>query len=317
MVLIPLADLTVRRAGWRGLVRAPFLFLSGFMTVPIFAWVLGVFIRHHNPADANAYFLFQSPGLLLQGVLYERFADRFLWKDCGPVTAILIVAGVASAWRYRGARPVMGWTLMALLFYFLLGPKLCCHSYYELMMLPAAAVWAALGWQALRGAVHRRVPALARRPWLGVAALAGVAAVHSPWVIHGESGVERGSLILGESLNEVCAPSGKVIALGANGAEVIHYSHRQGWVFPDGLPGQSWGEELTRYRSLGAAYVAVYSTHHDAPGQQARFLPLLRTLPVVEHRVGPWSCWGDHYCEFYIFSLQDTDGTSLPGVAGK
>jgi hypothetical protein len=317
MVLIPLADLTIRRTGWRGLVRVPFLSLAGSITVPIFAWVIGVFARHHNPADTNAYFLFQRPELLLQRVLYERFADRFLWKDCGPATAILIVAGVASANMHARARPIMGWSLMGVLFFFLLGPKVCCHGYYELMMLPAAAVWAALGWQALWGAARKRIPALARRPWLGVAALAVIAVVHSPWVIHGESGLERGSLILGERLNRVCGPSSKVVALGTNSAEVIHYSHRQGWVFPDGLHGRCWREELARYKSLGAAYVAVYFTNHDAPEQQHSYLPLLTAFPVVEHQSGPWSCWGDHQCEFYILSLQDPDKTSWSGNAGN
>jgi 4-amino-4-deoxy-L-arabinose transferase-like glycosyltransferase len=317
MVLIPLADLTVRRTGWRGLAHIQFLFLGGSLAVPVFAWVIGVFARHHNPADTDAYFLFQRPALVLQTVLYERFVDRFLWKDCGPITAVLIVTGVALARLHGKARPILGWTLMGVLFFFLLGPKVCCHGYYELMMLPAAAAWAALGWQTLWAAARQRFPAPARRQGLGVAALAILAAVHSPWVIHGERGLERGSLILAERLNRLCGPSSKVVALGANSAEVIHYSHRQGWVLPDGLPGRGWREELARYQSLGATYVAVYLSPHDPPGRQHASLPLLASFPVVEHQAGPWSSWGDHRCEFYILRLQDAARTRPSGPAGK
>ncbi len=46
-------------------------------------------------------------------------------------------------------RAVLAWSAMGLGFYFLLAPKSMTHEYYELMMLPAAAAWAAFGFQAL------------------------------------------------------------------------------------------------------------------------------------------------------------------------
>jgi hypothetical protein len=41
---------------------------------------------------------------------------------------------------------VYGWAVMGVTFFFLLGPLLRCHVYYELMMLPGACVAAALDW---------------------------------------------------------------------------------------------------------------------------------------------------------------------------
>ena len=77
---------------------------------------------------------------------------------------------------------------MGLGFYVLLAPKSVKHDYYELMMLPAAAAWAAIGFQAL----GRQARQWGMRPRLagavGVVLLATTAIVQSPWVSGADSG---------------------------------------------------------------------------------------------------------------------------------
>ncbi len=169
MVLLPMAEMAWRGQRARGLAKL--CLPAAMMMVPLAAWMLLVFFRTSNPAQHTVYFIFQQPGILLEGKFWSRLADRFLWKSCGPVTAILMGAGlcaVLSVWRRnkKGVRTIfhsfkprsrenssdpffgaiVSWTVMGLAFYFLLGPKSWGHEYYELMMLPGAAGWAALGW---------------------------------------------------------------------------------------------------------------------------------------------------------------------------
>src|SRR5262249_26533982 len=128
MVLIPLADMERRRDGWRACCRLRFLVLVVGIFVPVALWTLAIFDRNPNPSRGGIYFLFQQPSMLLDGVLYKRLIERFLWKDCGPFTMLFLVIGIGAVlMRRKRATPVYAWTLMGLLFYFLLGPKLDRH----------------------------------------------------------------------------------------------------------------------------------------------------------------------------------------------
>src|SRR5262249_55910039 len=229
MVLIPLADMERRRDGWRACCRLRFLVLVVGIFVPVALWTLAIFDRNPNPSRGGIYFLFQQPSMLLDGVLYERLIERFLWKDCGPFTMLFLVIGIGAVlMRRKRATPVYAWTLMGLLFYFLLGPKLDRHDYYELMMLPAASIWAALGWQTTSAALSPRWA------WCGVAALFGPVIVKPPLVMPANFRLKPGLMFLTRGLKNRFPPAGRIVVIGPDWCHsVVHYSRREGWVLAE------------------------------------------------------------------------------------
>lgn len=298
MVLLPLADMAWRQGGWRACIRPSSLVLAAGMALPVGLWTLGVFERGPNPSQGGVYFLFQAPELLGRRFLYERLVERFFWKDCGPVVSLLVAVGVwAAATRRLVSRPLWAWTAMGLGFYFLLAPKLERHDYYELMMLPAAAAWAGLGWKAVADG------GLRWRAWAGTAALAAVVVVQSPWVMPAKFRLEKGHLVLAERLRHYCPPGGRVVVLGPEWSHsVVHYSGREGWVFAEDELPPDWPERLARCHSQGADYVAVYLNPLASPAMRESYRLLTDSLPVVEHQAGPWARKGE--AEFFILDLR-------------
>ena len=180
MVLLPMAAMAWREPDRRKANTAKFALAAAIMILPLAAWMLLVFLRSANPAQGGVYFVFQRPAILLQGKVWTRLFDNFLWKSCGPLGMVFLAIGVLAAVRRaapgkRGQSPfvrstlravpangdcplfppapqlraVLSWSAMGLGFYLLLAPKAMTHEYYELMMMPAAAAWAAFGFQAL------------------------------------------------------------------------------------------------------------------------------------------------------------------------
>ncbi len=168
MVAIPLMEMTRRKSGsWRSALSPSFLAMMAVMAMPTFVWMALVFVRSPNPVKsgwsgggaAMPYLIVQAPEVLLAKPFWAGLLGRFPWNDCGAIAAVLMGVGVVSTmWRRS---PIDGstlsWTIMGLLFYLLLGPKLRDHDYYELMMLPAAALWAVRGLDALGVRLFRSV----------------------------------------------------------------------------------------------------------------------------------------------------------------
>jgi 4-amino-4-deoxy-L-arabinose transferase-like glycosyltransferase len=303
MVLIPLAEMAWRAGGRRALISPANWLAAAVMVVPVGLWTAGVFFRTVNPAMRTTYFAFQQPGVLLLPRLYERLTLGFLVRDCGPVLAPLVALGAWAAWRGRArVRPLVSWTVMGLLFFFLLAPKLLDHDYYELMMLPAAAGWGAIGWGVLRssgGGAARRGPILA-------AAVLGLAAVvHSPLVSRAKFEHESGHVVLARRLDALCSRPGRVVVMGQRyGWPIVHYSRREGWVDQSGRLPADWQARLADLRARGAELVAVYLDPTVGPRARASFAPLFAALPVVERRSGPWFRRA-RPCDYVILSLRD------------
>jgi hypothetical protein len=187
---------------------------------------------------------------------------------------------------------------MGLAFYVLLAPKLRDHDYYELMMLPAAATWAALGWRAIAAGSTRRAR-------LGVAMLAAAVVVQSPWVMGALFRLDRGKTIVAERLRDLCPPDGRVLAIGP-GIElpvVVHYSRREGWAVHSKTLPPDWPARIERYRSRGARFAALYFDPKATAAQRDSYRPVLASWPVVEHRAGPWARSGGR-CEYFILDLR-------------
>ncbi len=323
MVLIPLADMARRRLGVRGVLRPSFLTVAVAMVAPIAAWMVLVFLQGPNPVgsgwtgtkgDVRPYLIVQAPGVLLDRHLWGPFFSRFLMRDCGPLAAALIAVGLwVSASRRAKLGPLGAWTAMGLAFYVLLGPKLIDHDYYELMMLPAAMLWAARGWEAIR----RRSLAVDvpwRRALVGPGLLAIAVVAQSPWVMGGMFDLEGEKVALGGSLGRICPKDGRVVVMGPGIAlaTVVHYSGREGWAVRGPVLPDDWRERIAGYRGQGAEYVALYFDPKAKVDQRASYRPLIEALTVVDRRSGPLTGRGTR-AESLVLRLSPVELARLRG----
>ncbi len=307
MVLIPLAEMTIRARGWRACFGGRFLGIAAAMTVPIAVWMLGVFVRTPNPITSGwtdgavlPYLFFQAPGVLAEPRLYTNLFSRFLYRDCGPVALVLVVPAIFAVVRGRArVAPIVGWTVMGLGFYFLFAPKLRDHDYYELMMLPAAATWAALGWKAI---ADRTAPS-AR---VGIAILTLVMVLHSPWMRPSMFLCDQGKFLVAGRLRELC-PAGERVVVAGPGIElpiVVHYSGREGWTVMKRTLPNDWPKRFQRYHTQGARFVAVYFDPTATQAQRESYRPLLASYPTVDRGTGPWSRSGER-CDYVVLDIGD------------
>jgi len=300
MVLLPLAFEAWRARRWGGL--GPLALSTAIMTVPLAVWMFAVFLRTANPAEHATYFIFQDPAILGDKHLWTRLADRFLWKSCGPVATIFIGIGAYAVVARRvkmGSLPT--WCVMGLLFYFLLAPKAIGHEYYELMMLPGAAGMAALGWRFL----FSPRPEAGRRPLqrlAGAAVLVLAVVIHSPWVSTSRFRQDQGFLRAADSIRQHCSPEGRIVAGPNTPQPIIHHARRQGWTwqeFPD-----DWRTRFSEYQRAGGELIVLHFNHRTTPHQRARYTPMIRELPVLDHQQGNWNIDGSE-AEFYLLRLSD------------
>jgi 4-amino-4-deoxy-L-arabinose transferase-like glycosyltransferase len=306
MVLVPLAFMTFRACGLRLAAWLAFGSVAGAIVAPVAAWMLGVFIVSPNPAEHSSYFLFQMPELLGESFLYSRFVDRFLYKDVGPAAIGFVVVGVLAALFRRldtSVQPILGWTVAGLCFYVLMAPLVRYHDYYELMLLPAASVWAALGWQFLYQRLAGEVAGSHRWRWAVIGLVLVVGILHSPLVIRGAFSWDRGYALAAQRLGELTSPSGRVVVIGGEAA-ILHYARREGWGPLDAATPAVWHERLARYRQLGAEYAVIYISPGLSPEQQGQFKELAAALGASERHGGRWSSDGRE-SEYYIVSLKD------------
>lgn len=333
MVFLPLAEMARRASGtWRAVLSRSFLAMAAAILGPVALWMGLVFFRTANPAQSGwvdgvvyPYFIFQAPEVLASKAFWAGLFGRFLVRDCGPITAGLIVAGVVAeiAGRRRAAEShptvpklplsgfLTGWTVMGLAYYVLLGPKMLDHDYYELMMLPAAALWATKGLQGLCRAASARRPSVGELgspngTRVGLAVLSLALVVQSPWISGGFFRQDAGKIAVADRLRALCPEGGRVVAIGP-GIEfptIVHYSRREGWPVHSATLPEDWRSRLDLYRECGGRYVAIYFEPKATAAQRLSYAPLLRALPVVEHHAGtPTRAGGP--CEFTILALPE------------
>jgi hypothetical protein len=298
LVLVPLAEMTVRRRGWRACLGWRFLGLTTALIVPVAAWMVLVFARTTNPVTSGwvpgqpvyPYVVWQAPGVLCDPLLFRAFFRRFLFEDCGPISAILLLVGVAAALKRRALPGLIGgWTVMSLGFFLAFAPKFIDHDYYELVMLPCAAAWGALGFSVLvPGFAGASLP---RRCVLGAGVLGLALLVQSPWFMGSLFELEWGKPIAAAQLARVVPRSGRVVAMGpGTGLRVIvHYSGHEGWPVQRSTLAADWRSEFAHYRDQGGTHVAVYFGARATAVQRDSYKPLIACCPIVARRAGPRS----------------------------
>ncbi len=295
MVLIVLADMTRRSGGWRACLKAPLVLLTLAMIVPTTLWMALVFARSPNPVasgwssgqEVYPYLIVQAPRVLLDRNFYSGLLSRFPLRDFGPVASALAIIGIVAIARKRlNPGPIGAWTLMGVLFYVLLGPKLIDHDYYELMLLPAASLWAGWGVVALAGWGSATAPAW--RPRLAVGTLVALVAVQGPWVLGDLFRLDAAKVALANRIRQESRPEDRVLVIGPGTAlvTVVHYSQREGWAercltLPD-----DWQQRIQHCRARGASLVAVYLDPKHAQARSS-FEPLFQAFPQVEHARKP------------------------------
>jgi hypothetical protein len=300
------------------------------IVAPVALWMGFVFLQGPNPVSVGwtggdvvkPYLIVQAPGVLLDRGWYASFVSRFLVRDCGPVASALIVLGVLATVRRRvRPGPVGAWTAMGLLFYVILGPKLIDHDYFELLMLPAASLWAAAGWEALAARVAGSRPAGAAGPERGRVVAAGVLALlvaaQSPWVMEGMFRLEVWKVELGEALRRACPEGSRVAVIGPGIAlaTVVHYADREGWAMRGRELPSDWRERLATLRARGASCVGVYLEPKATPAQRATYRPLIESLPIVARWEGP-PIRGAGRAECVVLRLGDEEVARLASGAG-
>src|SRR5262249_22078197 len=91
--------------------------------------------------------------------------------------------------------------------------------------------------------------------------------------------------------------------IGDGSQEVIHYARREGWALSGAPLTANWRETVGRFRQFGGEYLAVYWDGEASPALQESYRPLFESLPVVDHRQGPWSHLHNRPYEYYILDL--------------
>jgi hypothetical protein len=294
MVLLPLAILTLQRRGfaWRGVVSG--LGLAAVTGGLLYAWLTAVYLTTPNPSSDNAYFVHQQPELLADVGFLVRFVDRYLYRDCGPVLMVLTGVGLTAVLLRRAPlpAPLLGWAITGVFFFVLTAPKMLHHCYYELLMLPPAAMWGAVGWHAWwrqAGGLWRAIP---------VAVLVAVPLVHTLWGVDGHFQQERGLYLMGRRMNEVCGEGERFAILGPfGGCVTVHYSGRQGWATYE--PSAA---DVEQFRRHGARYLVVYLDSSVPPERRAGLLAIAASWPQLEHGVEIWEARGRRV-EYFILRL--------------
>jgi hypothetical protein len=319
MVLIPLAGMSLERAGDRKRRCLPFGTIAAATLVPVGLWMGFVFLRTANPivsgwsgdGKAMPYLVFQAPEVLLSSAFYSGFMLRFLIRDCGPVTVVLAGLGMVAVVRKRQAGEdgrlsvpaLLCWTAMGLAFYLLFAPKLIDHDYYELMLLPAVATWGAIGVTRLADRLRGEHGS---RAVLVLASVVLAALLQWPICTWGMFRLDDGKLIVARRLRAWTDEGRRVVVMGPGIelATIIHYCGREGWALTrlERLP-DDWRARIETFQAAGAQALAVYFEPKAKARARASLSLLTERFPVLEQGTGRWARSGGS-CSYWILDLR-------------
>ena len=208
------------------------------------------------------YHFFGAGGFRIMGPgWYWEIVQRTVFSSMTLVLFALAVLGAIVVPRGRFTR-LFHWWLAAMAVFILVVGYGNRHPWYQLPLVPIAAVFAGCAW-AWIGRVGASRPIFA----LGSVLLAGSFGVSSYFCLQPFYRPAAASLRdLGRELNEATMPNALIIAATEGDPTVFYYAHRKGWHFMgdgvyDGNPEDSAQiiANLEKLRGRGATHLVFYA----------------------------------------------------------
>jgi 4-amino-4-deoxy-L-arabinose transferase-like glycosyltransferase len=252
------------------------------------------------------YHFFGGGGFrIMNAAWYWKIAKQTVLSSLTPVLFALAVVGAFVAPRGKYAWILHWWlaAMVAFIFFVGWGNR---HQWYQLPLVPIAAVFAgcACQWVASRLRSHRVILALAS---LLLAAAFGVSSYHCALPLYRPAAV--GLRNLGLELKEATTANALIIAADNGDPTVFYYAHRKGWHFlEDGIyqgdPSDSVQiiANLEKLRGRGASHLVFYSG--------TRWW--LDYYPEFAERLSNSATLVEETSEFTIFRLQPTAPQTPP-----
>jgi hypothetical protein len=235
-------------------------FFAAITLVPSAIW----YWHAHRVAETfYPYHFFGGGGFrIMHAGWYWKIAEQTVRSSLTPVLFVLAVAGVFVVPRGNYNR-TFHWWLAAMVAFVLFVGWGNRHQWYQLPLVPIAAVFAgcACQWVASRLGLHRAAATLAS---VLLIAGFGISSYHSarPLYRPAAAGLQN----LGLELKEATTPKAVIIAADDGDPTVFYYAHRKGWHFLEegiyqGNPFDSAQviANLEKLRGRGASHLVFYS----------------------------------------------------------
>jgi hypothetical protein len=113
-----------------------------------------------------------------------------------------------------------------------------------------------------------------------------------------------GFMIAAHSAEKHCSATGRIVAGPFTPQPIVHYARREGWTWQE-YP-SDMQNLLDGCKKHGAECVVLYFDRKTPPEERRRYNDLIKTLPILEHRAGPWGL-GETPCEIYVLQLRGVD----------
>ncbi|HWB12852.1 MAG TPA: glycosyltransferase family 39 protein [Pirellulales bacterium] len=225
----------------------------------------------------------ESFSLLWSGGFYFRLLCDLAGAGATPVGLVLAALGMISS----AARRHVAWLSAMALLVIVLPGKFFELRYYTLVLVPALAVLAGLGWERLADRVSRPGVAGAICLLLG----AGCSLVLSVAPAFSTPSEDRAVTAAAAAARKMLAPTEPVATLHGAGCDLLYYCDRPGWALSTN--DRQLAEKLDTCRQQGARLLVVADLPSADHGPAVR---ILATLPIVRE--------GDDY---RIYRLQERE----------
>jgi Dolichyl-phosphate-mannose-protein mannosyltransferase len=248
-------------APWKNIfARWELWFFAAVALIPSAIW----YWHAHRIAERfYPHHFFGAGGFRIMGFAwYWEIVRQTAFSSLTLVLFALAIIGAAVGWRGKYTRLFHWWATAMLLFVVLVGYG-NRHQWYQLPLVPIAAVFAgcACAWVAARSGFSRALLAV------GTVLLIASFAVSSFYCTQPLVRPAAASLRnLGLELNEATTPNALIIAATDGDPTVFYYAHRKGWHFLgdgvyDGNPLESAQiiANLEKLRGRGATHLVFYA----------------------------------------------------------
>jgi 4-amino-4-deoxy-L-arabinose transferase-like glycosyltransferase len=237
-----------------------------FATATLIPSAIWYWHAHRIAETFYPYHFFGGGGFrIMNAGWYGKIASQTVLSSLTPVLFVLAVAGAFLAPRGKYARTFHWWLAAMVVFIFFVGWG-NRHQWYQLPLVPIAAVFAGCACQWVASRLGSRRVMLALTAILVAVAFAVTSSdCARPFYRPAAAGLRN----LGLELKEATTPNAVIIAADDGDPTVFYYAHRKGWHFlEDGiyqgnpLDSAQIIANLEKLRSRGATHLVFYSGTH-------------------------------------------------------